>query len=27
MKSIVLKDKGVFEYSENAMDKPVPAEG
>jgi len=27
MKSIVLKDKGVFEYSENAMDKPVPGEG
>ena len=27
MKSIVLKDKGVFEYSENAMNRPVPAEG
>jgi len=27
MKSIVLKDKGVFEYSENAMDKPIPGEG
>ena len=27
MKSIVLKDKGVFEYSENAMNIPVPGDG